>query len=234
MSKKQSDSKVLKNHISSLDTKTLQNVLSSRFGVSLQDLEDVVAGNTETAKRIGEFGRQGRFANKYAPKIAQSIVDGIQGTLAMNEATAQVLQAAGKADTAILKHANKTLQANQRYNHDKTEIAQEYAAAKSLEDKRHEYATTYIEMRAFYDEYFLSVDEDSRLEQQGLRPDLKQIKEDQRIQEQEIGHLLEHGENHYLELLPAKDYVETQFNQVGGTLSTIKGFLSSVKSGLGF
>ena len=233
MSKSQTDHKDLKNHISSLDTKTLQNVLNTRFGVSIKDLEEIISGNPDAAKKIGEFGRQGRFASKYAPKAAQSIIDGIQGTLALNEATASILQEAGKADIKIQKAGSKTLLSNQRYNHDKSENAQEYAASKELEDKRHDYANAYIEMRSFYDQYFLSIDEDSRLEQQGFRPDLKQIKEDQRIQEQTISHLLEHGKNDHLELLPTKDYLTTEFNEVGGVLDTIKGFLSSVKSGLG-
>lgn len=224
----------LKNHITSLDTKTLQNVLAERFGVSIDALEKVLSGDKEVAKQIGEYGRKGRFASKYAPKVMQSILEGIEGTVAINEATAKVLQAAGKGDTKIRKEGSKTLLANQRYNHDKTEISQEYQAANKLEQQRHDYAVTYIELRALYDEYFLTIDEDARLAEQGFRPDLKQIQEDQRNLEKQMDHLLQHGNQSHLELIPSKDYLETEFREVGGVKDTIKGFLSSVKSGLGF
>lgn len=224
---------ILKNHISSLDTKTLQNVLKERFGFGIEDLESALSGNKDAAKAIGEFGRQGRFASKYAPKISQSILDGIEGTVAVNEATASLLQAAGKGDTKILKAGNKTLLANQRYRHDKEEISRDYASSNALEDKRHEYAKAYIELRSLYDEYFLSVDEDARLEEQSYRPELKQIQEAQRHNEKLMDHLLQYGDNAQPELIPGKNYVDRDFEEVGGILGTVKGFLSSVKSAIG-
>lgn len=224
----------LKNHIISLDTKTLQNVLSERFGVSIDSLEKVLSGDKKVAKQLGEYGRIGRFASKYAPKVTQSILDGIEGTVAINEATAKVLQAAGKGDTKIRKDGSKTLLANQRYNHDKAEISQDYDAARKLEATRHDYAVTYIELRSYYDEYFLSIDEDARLVEQGYRPELKQVHEDQRMFEKEMDHLLQYGNQGHFELMPGRDYLETEFREVGGAKDTIKGFLSSVKSALGF
>lgn len=224
---------LLKNHISSLDTKTLQNVLKERFGFGIDDLENALQGNQETAKKLGEFGRQGRFAVKYAPKITQSMLDGIEGTVAVNEATSSLLQAAGKGDTKIRKAGSKTLLANQRFNHDKAEISEEYNAARALEEKRHEYARSYIELRSLYDEYFLSIDEDTRLAEQTYRPELKQLQETQRHNEKLMDHLLQYGDRSQPELLPAKDYVETGFSEIGGVLSTVKGFLNSVKSSVG-
>lgn len=229
-----SNRKLLKNHISSLDTKTLQNVLKERFGFGLDDMEEALSGNQEKAKEIGEFGRQGRFAAKYAPKVAQSILDGIEGTLAINEASASLLQAAGKADTKIVKAGNKTLLANQRYAHDKTETNQEYNASKEYETKRHEYATNYIELRSLYDQYFLTVDEDMRLTQQNYRPEIKQIQEVERHSEQLMDHLLQRGEESRVDLIPAKDYLDSDVTSLGRPLAALKGVISNVKSALGF
>lgn len=224
---------LLKNHISALDTKTLQNVCKERFGVSLEDVEAVLSGDVNKAKQIGEFGRQGRFASKYAPKVAQSVIDGIEGTLALNEATSKILQTAGKADTKIRKDGYKTLLANQRYNHDKEEIAKEYDSSRQLENLRHEYATNYLEIRSLYDRHFLSVDEDARLAEQAYRPELKQIQEADRQNERLMDHVLQYGDKSHSEYLVSKDYLDTDFREVGGVLQTIKGFLSSAKSAIG-
>lgn len=236
MAKRKQNSKttsLLKNHITSLDTKTLQNVLKERFGYSIEDMMSVLAGDKEKAKQIAEFGKQGRIASKFAPKVAQAILDGIEGTKELNVQTANLLKAAGAADTAISKAGQGTLLANQKYNNQKQENALEYSLANNQEKVRHEYAVSFLELKYFYDTYFLEVEQDARLVEQSNRPELKQLSEEERYEQQLLDHLLTHGEASEVDLVTRRDYLESS---PGGTgvLGTVKGFLSAVRSGAGW
>ena len=233
VAKNESGKGKLKNHITSLDTKTLQKVASERFGYGIDDLNAVLQGNESKAQEIAEFGRQGRLTQKYAPIVAQSIMDGIEGTKVLNVETAKILKAAGSADTAILKAGKDSLLANQKYSHEKVEIAAEYGLAKQQEQKRHDYAKTYIELKYLYDSYFLSVDQDARLQEQSYRPDMKQLQEDETAKQRRLDHLLAYGDRADTGLLVERDYAQSSFNG-SGILGTVKGFINSVKQSAGF
>lgn len=224
---------LLKNHVTGLDTKTLQNVLKERFGYSIEDMQAVLAGDKDKAKEIAEFGKQGRIASKYAPRVAQAILDGIEGTKEVNVQTANLLKAAGSANAAIEKAGQSTLLANQKYNNQKAENALEYSLANNQEKVRHEYQMTYLESKYFYDTYFLTVDADAKQAEQTNRPEFKQLTEDERYEQQVLDHLLTHGENSRTELLVSRDYLESS-PQGSGILGTVKGFLGAIKSGAGW
>jgi hypothetical protein len=224
---------LLKNHVSDLDTKTLQNVLKDRFGYSLEDFQAVLSGDREKAKEIAEFGKQGRIASKYAPRVAQAILDGIEGTKELNVQTANLLKAAGSANAAIEKAGQSTLLANQKYNNQKAENALDYSLANNQEKVRHDYAMTYIESKYFYDTYFLTIDADAKQLEQTNRPEMKQITEDERYEIAVLDHLLTHGEKSDTDLVVARDYQESS-HKGSGILGTVKGFLGSIKSGAGW
>lgn len=224
---------VLKNHVLDLDTKTLQNVLKERFGFGIDDLQAVLDGDKDKAKAIAEFGKKGRIASKYAPKVAQAILDGIEGTKELNVQTASLLKSAGSANLAIEKAGQGTLLANQKYNHQRSENALEYDLANNQEGLRHDYAKTYIESKYFYDTYFMTVDADTKQLDQTNRPEVKQITEDERYEQAVMDHLLAHGDSSQVDLVSQRDYLESSHSD-SGILDTVKNFIGAIKSGAGW
>lgn len=228
-----SDRTSLKNHVTAHDTKTLQNVCKSEFGFGVDDLVAILDGDEAIARDLSEWAKKGRRASKYAPRIAEAILQGIDGTKSINLESAKILKAAGGAYTAIEKASNATVQANQKFLHDKELNALEYSLANEQEKKRHEYAKEYLKAKYFYDTYFMTVEEDDKLLQQAYRSELKQLVEDERYRDAKLDHLLTHGEDSDLQLVTKKDYIESD-PQGSGILNTIKGFIGAIKDGTGW
>jgi hypothetical protein len=196
----------LRNHILPKG-KLLTQVLGKKFGVSLADFDRAIGGDIAAAQKIGELARQGRLSQELAPKLAQAYIEIINGSEAYNKATADILLQAGKSAIAIDKAGSQVMLGQQKYVHQRQELAQEFVLGKNTENTRHKYQVNYTQIKGYVDAHLVGVDQQTAILEQSNRPEIKQIAADEAYQTKTMNEALSKGENARYDLIPEKNYV---------------------------
>jgi hypothetical protein len=196
----------LRNHILPKG-KLLTQVLGKKFGVSLADFDRAIGGDIAAAQKIGELARQGRLSQELAPKLAQAYIEIINGSEAYNKATADILLQAGKSAIAIDKAGSQVMLGQQKYVHQRQELAQEFVLGKNAENTRHKYQVNYTQIKGYVDAHLVGVDQQTAILEQSNRPEIKQIAADEAYQTKTMNEALSKGENARYDLIPEKNYV---------------------------
>lgn len=212
----------LKNHILPKG-KLLAQTLDRKFGVTLSDFDKAINGDIQAAQKIGELARQGRLSQELAPKLAQAYIEIINGSEAYNRATADILLQAGKSAIAIDKAGSQVMLSQQKYIHQRQELAQEFVIGKNTENTRHNYQMNYTQIKGYIDAHLVGVDQQTAILEQSNRPELKQIAANEQYQQKTMNEALNKGETARYDLIPQKDYR-------GGILGKIQ----EIRSALGF
>jgi hypothetical protein len=212
----------LKNHIAPKG-KLLTQVLGKKFGVTLADFDRAIGGDVSAAQKIGELARQGRLSQELAPKLAQAYLEIINGSEAYNKATADILLQAGKSAIAIDKAGSQVMLGQQKYVHQRQELAQEFVIGKNTENSRHAYQMNFTQIRGYIDAHLVGVDQQTAILEQSNRPEIKQVAADEAYQTKTMNEALSKGENARYDLIPEKQYT-------GG----FKAKLMEFKAALGF
>ncbi|MCC5654405.1 hypothetical protein LC609_32415 [Nostoc sp. XA013] len=202
---KDSSSLQLKDHITP-KTRKLNQVLRTKFGVTLDDFTSAMMGDVAKAQKIGELARQGRLSAEFAPKLAQAYQEIINGSTAYNKAIAEVLVNAGKSAIEIDKAVMNATLANSQYGHRRSELAAELINARNSENQRHNYQMNYQQIKGYIDAYLVGVDQKTTILDQSHRPELKQIDADEAYQAKVINHVLADGDNSRVDLISQKNY----------------------------
>lgn len=219
----------LKNHVQKKG-KRISTVLKSKYGFDLTDLNAALMGDQAKLKAIGEAAKQGQHVQEFMPLLKEAYQHIIKGTEVYNTGIADILKAGANSAITIDKATAQTMLANQKYVHQRKELAADFATAKQAESLRHSYAIDYVQLKSYIDQYITVVDNDARLLDQTNRPQIKQIDEDKRFDITAAKHLLANGEASNLELLPHKNYVGQKTEEQTGFI----GALNKVKAALGF
>jgi hypothetical protein len=212
----------LRNHIA-LRGKLLTQVLGKKFGVSLADFDRAMGGDIQAAQKIGELARQGRLSQELAPRLAQAYIEIINGSEVFNKATADILLQAGKSAIAIDKAGSQVMLGQQKYVHQRQELAQEFVLSKNTENTRHNYQMNYTQIKGYVDAHLVGVDQQVAILEQSNRPEIKQVAADEQYQTKTINEALNKGETARYDLIPEKQYA-------GG----FKAKLLEFKAALGF
>lgn len=202
----------LKDHITP-KTRKLNQVLKTKFGVTLEDFTSAMMGDVLKAQKIGELARQGRLSAEFAPKLAQAYQEIINGSTAYNKAISEVLVNAGKSAIEIDKAVIIASLANTQYGHKRTELAVELVNARHAENKRHNYQMNYQQIKGYIDAYLVGVDQKIAILDQSNRPELKQIDADEAYQVKVINHVLADGDNSRTDLISQKNYQPRSIKQ---------------------
>ena len=219
----------LKNHVSS-KVPTLNKVLESKFGFSINDLESALKGDTKKLQSIGEAARQGRITAEFMPLLEEACGQIIEGTAAYNVGTSKILAKGAKAGIQIDKAVAQALLANQKYLHDKEELRLESRNQWNAEQVRHQYQIDYIGLKSYIDLCLSSVDSNARLLDQNNRPIIKQVGEDERYETLVAKELLSNGDAARPDLITRREYVTSQPKKESGFGRTIR----QIKGALGF
>jgi hypothetical protein len=214
--------KQLRNHVLPKG-KLLTQTLDRKFGVSLADFDRAINGDIAAAQKIGELARQGRLSQELAPKLAQAYLEIINGSEAYNKATADILLQAGKSAIAIDKSASQVMLGQQKYVHQRQELAQEFVLGKNTENTRHNYQMNYTQIRGYIDAHLVGVDQQTAILEQSNRPEIKQIAANEQYRQKTMNEALNKGENARYDLIPEKDY-----------RTGIMGKIAGIKAALGF
>ncbi|MBD2365196.1 hypothetical protein H6G36_29265 [Anabaena minutissima FACHB-250] len=216
----------LKNHVTP-KAKRLNQVLSNKFGVTLDEFTSAMMGDVDKAKKIGELARQGRLSAELAPTLAAAYNEIINGSTAYNKAISEVLVNAGKSAIEIDKAAMNATLANTQYAHRRSELAGEFVNARNAENQRHRYQMNYQQIKGYIDVYLTGVDQNAALIDQSNRPEVKQLAANEAYQTKEINEVLTRGDNARTDLITQKDY------QTGSFKETIANKFTALKSALG-
>jgi hypothetical protein len=212
----------LKNHIAPKG-KLLTQALDRKFGVSLADFDRAMGGDIQAAQKIGELARQGRLSQELAPRLAQAYLEIIGGSEAYNKATADILLQAGKSAIAIDKAGSQVMLGQQKYVHQRQELAQEFVLGKNTENTRHNYQMNYTQIRGYIDAHLVGVDQQTAILEQSNRPEIKQVAADEQYQQRTMNEALSKGETARYDLIPEKNY-----------RTGIMGKIAEIRSALGF
>ncbi|MBD2249460.1 hypothetical protein [Nostoc sp. FACHB-888] len=145
---KNNSSLKLKNHVTP-KARRINQVLKTKFGVSLDDFTNAMMGDVTSAQKIGELARQGRLSAEFAPKLAEAYHQIINGTTAQNKAISEVLVNAGKSAIEIDKAVMNATLANAQYAHKRSELAAEFVNARNTENQRHNYQMNYTQIKGY-------------------------------------------------------------------------------------
>lgn len=237
MSKKQSFT--MKNHVTKR-AKRITGILKGKYGLGLDTLNKALQGDQNALKIIGEAGRQGQLNQELMPMLEEAYLNLIKGTEVYNKSISNILKQGASSAIAIDKSVSQAMLANQKYGNQRKELAAEFATAKTSEIIRHQYAINYIQLKAYIDQYMMKVDGNAKLLDQSNRPELKQIDEDVRYTSAVAKHLLTHGDNAQIDLIPRREYATVSETNGDGkkNVMTFKEKLTqgfgSVMSALGF
>ena len=212
----------LKNHILP-KAKVLSQTLNRKFGVTLADFDRAIGGDIAAAQKIGELARQGRLRQELAPRLAQAYLEIINGSEAYNKATADILLQAGKSAIAIDKAGSQVILGQQKYVHQRQELAQEFVIGKNSENSRHAYQMNYTQIKGYVDAHLTEVDRQTAILEQSNRPEIKQVAADEQYQQRTMNEALNKGGNARYDLIPEKNY-----------RTGIMGKIAEIRSALGF
>lgn len=212
----------LKNHVIPKG-KLLTKVLGTKFGVTLSDFDKAMVGDIAAAQKIGELARQGRLSSDLAPKLAQAYLEIINGSEAYNKATADILLQAGKSAIAIDKSASQVMLGQQKYVHQRQELAQEFILSKNTENTRHNYQMNYTQIKGYVDAHLVGIDQQTAILEQSNRPEIKQVAANEQYQTKTMNEALNKGETARYDLIPEKNY-----------RTGIMGKIAEIRSALGF
>ena len=220
----------IKDHVTP-KAKRITGLLEGKYGLGLNTFNKALKGDLAAIKLIGEAGRQGAKTSELAPMLAQAYINLIKGTEEYNKAVSQIVKQGATSAINIDKAASQALLANQKYGHQRSELAAEFLAGKTAENVRHEYSMNYIKLKAYIDKYLTQIDNTARLTEQTNRPELKQIEENYRYEMTATKHLLQHGEDAQIDLLPQREYATVE---AGGKKISFKERFNQLKGAFGF
>ena len=215
----------IKNHVSKKG-KRISQVLKGKFGFGLDTLDKALQGDQAALQSIGEAARQGRQVQELMPLLTEAYTTLIKGTEEYNKGIATILKQGATSAINIDKAASQTMLANQKYVNQRKELAAEFGNAKEAEKVRHQYAINYIQLKAYIDTYLTKVDNDAKLIDQSNRPEVKQLEENNRYELAAAKHLIQHGNNARLDLLPQREYLPIDGGQ--STRKPSRGVMESV------
>lgn len=212
-------------------------MLKGKFGLDLSDLDKALQGDKAALKAIGEAGRQGKQIQELMPLLAEAYSHLIKGTEEYNKGIAGIIKQGASSAIAIDKAGIQASLANQKYGNQRKESAAELLAGKEAEKTRHQYATNYIQLKAYIDQYMTTVDGDGRILDQTNRPQLRQIQEDTKFELNAAKALLSEGERARLEFIPRREYVPSDSSSDSPRVQQSRGIMQSlgrIASALGF
>ncbi len=224
----------LKNHISP-KSRRINGILKGKFGFSLGDVDKALQGDKTALQAIGEAARQGQIAIELMPLLEEACTTIQKGTEQYNRSILNILKQGASSAINIDKAVSQAMLANQKYAHQRTELAGEFASNRTAENQRHNYAINYIQLKAYIDQYLAKVDGNAKLLEQTNRPEVKQFDEDNRYEMVAAKHLLQQGDNARLDLLPKREYVQVTSDKKTVTVKeTLMQKFGSIMSALGF
>ncbi len=186
--------------------KDIKRATHQKFGINNSLIIRAVNGDDKALKEIGDLGKTGERLAMVMPSIRENLKAYIEGITEYNTALTDLYKTGGKGAIAIDKAASDVTLENTRYNNLIEEYKTGLFAKLESEVQRHDDAMDVIELQAWVDAQMATVNAKASLESISNKPFLAQMKADEEFEKRKIQHLLEHGSESDLTLIPRKDF----------------------------
>jgi hypothetical protein len=215
-------SKYIKDHVSTYG-KDISRATDKKFGISKALIVKAVSGDESALKEIADKGKLGERLTMAMPLIRENLKNYIEGTREYNVALADILKTGGKASLTIDKAGSEVGLANTNYLNMVDEYKAKLFADTKRERQRHHDALDVIELTAWIDSQQATVNNQAQMEGISNRPMLAQMQADRDYENAKINHLLEHGSEGDLNLIPRKHFTNNPvvklWNEIRGVFS---------------
>lgn len=197
--------KYVRDHVSTYG-KNVKQATGAKFGINNALIVRAVNGDEDALKQIRDCGKTGERLALTIPAIRDNLKAYIDGITEYNTSLADIYKTGGKGAAAIDKSGGELALEDTRYLNLTEEYKTKLFAQLESEYQRHDDAMDVIELQAWVDKLMKTVDAQANLESITNKPFLAQMREDEKYEQQKIKHLLEHGSESDLSLIPQKHY----------------------------
>jgi hypothetical protein len=212
--------KHIKDHVSTYG-KDLKRATNKKFDINPSLIIRAVNGDEKALTEIGDKGKLGERLQMAMPLIRENLKAYIEGTKEYNIALADIYKTGGKASLAIDKAGSEVGLANTQYLNTVDEYTAKMLADAKKQGQRHHDALDVIELTAWIDAQTATVNNQAQMEGISNRPMLAQMQADKDYENAKINHLLEHGSDGDLSLIPKKHFTNNPVVKVWESIRNI-------------
>jgi hypothetical protein len=198
--------KYIKDHVTGYG-KNISRATNQKFGISNKLIVQAALGDEKSLTQIADMGKLGERLILAMPTIKEHLKTYIQGNTQYNQTLAELYKAGSQGALAIDKSASEVTLENTKFNNLLEEYKEKLFVSLEAESIRHEDQMDVIKLQAWVDSQMKDVD--ARIQQEGIsnKPFLAQLKADEDYENKKIQHILEHGSQKDLSLIPHKQYI---------------------------
>ena len=201
--------------------------LHNHFGIERKDIMSAINGDISANERLGKAARTAEIQLQFAPMVAQKVTQIIQGTEAVNQAQAEIINAAKSAALNIQSMQRTAILGEENYSNTQIENNQKFNYDRSNERVRHERTIGLVEMKAYVDAHTKTVDHELRALQINNQVQSKQTAADKTYETAVASKWLESGSQQEINLIEKPNYISNPVNR-------IKALGQDVRKALGF
>jgi len=198
-------SKHIRDHVSTYG-ESIKKATANKFGINKSLIIRAVNGDEKALREIGDMGNIGQKLISTMPLIQKNLKTYIEGTTEYNTTLADIYKSGSKGAQAIDKAGSDVTLEDTRYSNLMEEYKTKLFAQLESEKQRHDDSMDMIELQAWIDTQMATVNAQASMESISNKPFLAQIKADQDYENKKVKHLLEHGSEADLSLLPQKHF----------------------------
>jgi hypothetical protein len=209
--------KYIKDHVTGYG-KNISRATNEKFGISNKLIVQAALGDEKSLTQIADMGKLGERLVLAMPTIKEHLKTYIQGNTQYNQTLAELYNAGSKGALAIDKSASDVTLENTKFNNLLEEYKEKLFVSLEAESIRHEDQMDVIKLQAWVDSQMKDVD--ARIQQEGIsnKPFLAQLKADEDYENKKIQHILEHGSQKDLSLIPHKQYVTNPLKKMWNSI----------------
>lgn len=198
--------KYIKDHVTGYG-KNISRATNEKFGISNKLIVQAALGDEKSLTQIADMGKLGERLVLAMPTIKEHLKTYIQGNTQYNQTLAELYKSGSQGALAIDKSASDVTLENTKFNNLLEEYKEKLFVSLEAESIRHEDQMDVIRLQAWVDSQIKDVD--ARIQQEGIsnKPFLAQLKADEDYENKKIQHILEHGSQKDLSLIPHKQYI---------------------------
>lgn len=198
--------KYIKDHVTGYG-KNISRATRDKFGISNQLIVQAALGDEKALTQIADMGKLGERLVLVMPTIKEHLNSYIQGNTQYNQALAEIYREGGKGALAIDKASSDVTLENTKFNNLIDEYKTRLFASLEAEADRHIDQMEVIKLQAWVDRQMKEIDHKVQMQTVSNKPFVAQLKVDEDYENRKIQHILEHGSESDLSLIPRKQYI---------------------------
>lgn len=201
-------SKYIRDHVGTYAPRS-REATNKHYGINNALILKAVNGDDAALKAIGDMGEVGDRMTALMPTIKDKLNSYVNGLTEYNKALSELYQNGAKGSAQITDAGSKLTLAEAKYKNLMTESKESLAIGLNQEHDRHTDRMDIIKLQAWIDRHTNEVNVQANWDSVNNKPAMMQLKADKDYNSKKSQHILEHGSNADLSLIPQKQYVTT-------------------------